>query len=170
MMQLVTPRYRTHAWCGVTSIVSFVAGWVVRELSHDSLQREVTLIYFLQQFKTFFPELIFLVLFGGFALILIRATLAPATENTFDILDLINSGGKADPMKLGYVVAVLVLSWGFFALVFKDKLTEWYVMVFASVLLTGKLGDTYIRKKYDSKAVVAPDGADPPPPPPKYAG
>lgn len=170
-MNFVT-RYSTHLWCTVTAAIAGVFGWFMHEaLTADALQKDVTLLYMMTQFKAFFPELIFLLIFGGFGFFLMRASFLPSSESTFDVVDLVTSGGKADPMKLGYVVAVMVLSWGFFALVFKDKLTEWYVMVFAAALLTGKVGDTWIRKAYDSKAVPPPPKeVDPPPPPPKYAG
>jgi len=46
--------------------------------------------------------------------------------NNFDLLDLISIDGKLSLAKTGQLVALLVSTWGFVALVRAEKLTEFY--------------------------------------------
>lgn len=68
-------------------------------------------------------------MFGFWLLIAIGfATLiyANAKNKQFNLIDLVMTNDKADPARLGYVAAMCISTWGFWALMAEGKMTEWY--------------------------------------------
>lgn len=68
------------------------------------------------------------------------------STNKFDLLDLISGeDGKLSLSKTGQLVALLVSTWGFVAIIRADKMTEWYfagyMLAWAGVNIANKALD-----------------------------
>lgn len=82
------------------------------------------------------------------------------TDSTFKFVHFVtNDVGRGSHYALGYTVLVIVCSWGLFALIAMDKLTEWYLTIVIGGFVIGALGGTASRTIARIKGTADPDPA-----------
>jgi hypothetical protein len=72
-------------------------------------------------------------------------------KNNFDLQQVLvdNTTGKVAIEKVGFMTALAIGSFGFIALLFQEKMTEWYAGLYMGTFAVARLGSSWISiKKY----------------------
>ncbi len=91
-------------------------------------------------------------------------------QSTFKFVHFVTADtGRGSPFALGYTTLVMVCSWGVWALIVLDKLTEWYMTLIIGGFVIGALGSRATQLMARSRGVIEPpatagdaDGPEPP--------
>jgi hypothetical protein len=77
----------------------------------------------------------------------------------FDLSDSLvdTTTGKVSPEKIGYMVVLALMSWGFVALILTNRMTEWFAGLYGGMFVMGRIGYKWADAKKESQNVKPPD-------------
>lgn len=81
-------------------------------------------------------------------------------DNNFHLQQVLvdNTSGKISIEKVGFMTALAISTWGFVALILRDKINEWYVGLYIMAFVAGRFGSSWlsVKKELSNAANPAP--------------